>query len=76
MWHHYRTLRTALKGLRKNVMRSALTCLGIVIGIASVTTMTEVMQGTSHALQGMIANMGANVVQIDPAATSSAVWQS
>jgi ABC-type antimicrobial peptide transport system permease subunit len=65
------TVRTALKGLRKNVLRSALTCLGIVIGIAAVIAMTEVMQGTSLALQQTIANMGANVVQIDPAATSS-----
>ena len=72
MRRSYRTLRMALKALRNNVMRSALTCLGIVIGIAAVIAMTEVMQGTAHALQQTIANMGANVVQIDPAATASA----
>jgi ABC-type antimicrobial peptide transport system permease subunit len=66
----YRTLRMALKALRNNVMRSALTCLGIVIGIAAVIAMIEVMKGTSNALQETIANMGANVVQVDPGPTS------
>jgi len=53
-------------------MRSALTCLGIVIGIASVIAMMEVGKGTSQALQQSIANIGANMVQIDPGATSAA----
>ena len=45
MVHFYKTFRTALRALRRNVMRSALTCLGIVIGIASVIGMTETGQG-------------------------------
>jgi ABC-type antimicrobial peptide transport system permease subunit len=61
----------ALHALRRNVLRSVLTCLGIVIGIASVIAMIEVGKGTSHALQQAIANQGANLIQIDPAATSS-----
>jgi len=60
----------ALRALRHNVLRSALTCLGIVIGIAAVITMIEVMQGTSGALRQAIANMGANVVQVDPGPTA------
>jgi ABC-type antimicrobial peptide transport system permease subunit len=52
-------------------MRSALTCLGIVIGIASVIAMIEVGKGTSKALQESIANLGANMLQIDPGATSA-----
>jgi ABC-type antimicrobial peptide transport system permease subunit len=60
----------ALRALRHNVMRSALTCLGIVIGIAAVITMIEVMQGTSGALRQAIANTGANVVQVDPGPTA------
>jgi len=66
----YRVVRMALRALRHNVMRSALTCLGIVIGIAAVITMIEVMQGTSSALRQAIANMGANVVQVDPGPTA------
>jgi ABC-type antimicrobial peptide transport system permease subunit len=61
----------ALHALRRNVLRSVLTCLGIVIGIASVIAMIEVGSGTSHALQQAIANQGANMIQVDPAATSS-----
>src|SRR6266849_6195816 len=66
----YEILRTALKALRTHRMRSALTCLGIVIGIAAVIAMIEVMQGTTQALRQSIANMGANVIQVDPGAAS------
>src|SRR5262249_28310064 len=68
----YQTWRLALRALRQHRMRSALTCLGIVIGIASVIAMMEVGKGTSEALQQAIANLGANMLQIDPGATSSA----
>jgi ABC-type antimicrobial peptide transport system permease subunit len=61
-----RTVTTALRGLRRNLMRSALTCLGIIIGIASVIAMVEIGQGTSHQMQESIASLGANVLQIDP----------
>jgi ABC-type antimicrobial peptide transport system permease subunit len=47
-------------------MRSALTCLGIVIGIASVIAIIEIGQGTSYSIQQTIAAIGANVIQIDP----------
>ncbi|MGA2324070.1 MAG: ABC transporter permease [Sedimentisphaerales bacterium] len=47
-------------------MRSALTCLGIVIGIASVIAIIEIGQGTSYSIQQTITAIGANVVQIDP----------
>jgi ABC-type antimicrobial peptide transport system permease subunit len=48
-------------------MRSALTCLGIIIGIAAVIAMVEIGRGSSYALQQTIEGMGANVVQVDPA---------
>lgn len=47
-------------------MRSALTCLGIVIGVASVITIIEIGQGTSYSIQQTIVAIGANVIQIDP----------
>jgi ABC-type antimicrobial peptide transport system permease subunit len=47
-------------------MRSALTCLGIVIGIAAVIAMMEIGQGSAYTLRQTIASIGANVVQIDP----------
>jgi ABC-type antimicrobial peptide transport system permease subunit len=52
-------------------MRSALTCLGIVIGIASVIVMMEVGQGTAAAVARTIASLGANYLQVEPGASSS-----
>jgi ABC-type antimicrobial peptide transport system permease subunit len=65
----WRTLRTALHALRRNIMRSVLTCLGVIIGIAAVIAMMEIGQGSSYAIRQSIASLGANVIQIDPAAS-------
>jgi ABC-type antimicrobial peptide transport system permease subunit len=62
-----RILRMALHALRRNVMRSGLTCLGIIIGIAAVIAMMEIGGGSSHSIEQTIASLGANVIQIDPA---------
>ena len=62
----YRTLRMALHALRRHKIRSALTCLGIVIGIAAVVAMMEIGQGSSYVMQQTIASIGANVVNVDP----------
>jgi ABC-type antimicrobial peptide transport system permease subunit len=58
--------RTALRGLRCHTMRSVLSGLGIVIGVAVVIAMMEIGQGSSYMIQNTIASIGANVVQIDP----------
>lgn len=69
-----RMVRTALNGLRRNVLRAALTALGIIIGVAAVITMMEIGRGSSTAIQRSIANMGANNLLIMPGtATSSGV---
>ncbi len=47
-------------------MRSLLTCLGIIIGIAAVIAMMEIGEGSSYTIQQTIAKMGANVIQLDP----------
>jgi ABC-type antimicrobial peptide transport system permease subunit len=51
-------------------MRSLLACLGIVIAIAAVISMTEIGQGSAAAVRQTIATIGANVVQIDPSAAT------
>jgi ABC-type antimicrobial peptide transport system permease subunit len=51
-------------------MRSLLTCLGIIIGIAAVIAMMEIGQGSSQSVRRSIASLGANVVQIDPSDSS------
>jgi len=65
-----RILRTAMHALRRNVMRSALTCLGIIIGIAAVIAMMEIGGGSSRSIEQAIASLGASVIQIDPAEVS------
>ncbi len=67
----FRTLRTALRGLRRNVMRAALTTLGIVIGVAAVIAMMEIGAGSSSAIQRTIASMGADNLLIMPGTAAS-----
>src|SRR5215470_9653925 len=66
MFSIYRIFLTAVRALRRNVMRSALTCLGIIIGIGAVIAMVEIGQGSARAIEETIASLGASVVQIDP----------
>ncbi|MEY2428966.1 MAG: macrolide transport system ATP-binding/permease protein [Verrucomicrobiota bacterium] len=62
----WRVLRMALHALRRNIMRSLLTCLGIIIGIAAVIAMMEIGRGSSNSIEQTIASLGANVIQMDP----------
>ncbi len=64
-------LRTALHGLRRNVMRAALTALGIIIGVAAVIAMMEIGRGSSTAIQNTITSMGANNLIIRAGTASS-----
>jgi putative ABC transport system permease protein len=61
------TLRIALRALAKNKMRAGLTVLGVVIGIAAVTTMVSVGQSASMLVQSQFANLGTNVIIVQPA---------
>src|SRR5579884_2142796 len=67
----FRTLKTALKALQRNVMRSALTALGIIIGVAAVIAMENIGQGSSTAIQQTIKSMGANNLLVMPGTASS-----
>jgi ABC-type antimicrobial peptide transport system permease subunit len=64
-------LLSSLTALRRNVMRSALTTLGIVIGVGAVIAMMEIGNGSSAAIQKTIASMGANTLMIFPGAAAS-----
>jgi putative ABC transport system permease protein len=66
------TLRTALRALRRNKMRSALTTLGIVIGVAAVIAMVSIGRGASRAVQQQIESLGTNLLMVIPGATTSA----
>ena len=66
-----RTLGTALRALRRNKTRSALTVLGIVIGIGSVIAMMEIGKGSSGQVAQTIQSMGANNLLIMPGTAAS-----
>ncbi len=56
----------ALKSIRRHVLRSFLTVLGIVIGVASVVAMVTLGNATTAAVQSQIASLGTNVLSIRP----------
>ncbi len=58
------TVRIALRALRRNTLRSLLTILGIIIGVAAVIAMVSIGQGASVAVQEQIARMGNNMLVI------------
>ena len=68
----FRTLKMASLALRHNIMRAALTTLGIVIGVAAVITMMEIGNGAKVAIQRTMASMGANTLVILPGAMTIA----
>jgi ABC-type antimicrobial peptide transport system permease subunit len=67
----HRTVRTALHALRRNVMRAALTALGIIIGVSAVIAMMEIGNGSSAAIQKTISSMGANNILVMPGTAAS-----
>jgi ABC-type antimicrobial peptide transport system permease subunit len=64
----YGILKTAAGALRRNIMRTLLTTLGIVIGVAAVITMMEIGNGASIAIQRTMTSIGANTLVIIPGA--------
>lgn len=60
----------SLRTLRKNKLRSGLTVLGVVIGIAAVTVMVSIGQGAGQLIQNQFATLGSNVIVIFPAQKS------
>jgi putative ABC transport system permease protein len=56
----------ALREIRRNVMRSFLTILGIVIGVAAVITMVTIGGGATAQVRQQIASMGSNLLMVSP----------
>jgi len=65
------TTRIALRALRVNKMRSALTMLGIIIGVGAVIAMLAVGTGASRKLSEQIATMGSNLLIVVPGSQTS-----
>ncbi|MCZ2405454.1 MAG: ABC transporter permease, partial [Burkholderiales bacterium] len=64
MWLN--TLLLALRSIRRNLLRSFLTILGIVIGVSAVITMVTLGNGATLAVQNQIASLGTNLLQVRP----------
>ncbi|WP_332674364.1 MacB family efflux pump subunit [Aromatoleum sp.] len=60
--------RTALRALRANVFRAALTLLGIVIGVAAVIAMLAIGDGAKQSVIDQISSMGTNLLTVRPGA--------
>jgi putative ABC transport system permease protein len=64
MW--FNTMLLALREIRRNLLRSFLTMLGIVIGVSAVITMVTLGNGATRAVQSQIASLGSNLLMILP----------
>ena len=64
MW--WNTLGLAWREIRRNLLRSFLTVLGIVIGVAAVITMVTIGNGATQAVQDQITSLGTNLLMIRP----------
>jgi len=62
----WNTLILALRSIRRNLLRSFLTVLGIVIGVSAVITMVTLGSGATQAVQNQIASLGTNLLMIRP----------
>ncbi len=62
----WNTLLLALRSIQRNLLRSFLTVLGIVIGVSAVITMVTLGSGATQAVQTQIASLGTNLLMIRP----------
>ena len=60
------TLQLAFRSLLKNRLRAVLTVLGVVIGIAAVTTLVSVGQSAAEMIRGQFSAIGTNVIVVIP----------
>ena len=65
------TIKISFRALRVNKMRSALTMLGIIIGVGAVIAMIAVGTGASRRISEHISKMGSNLLMIVPGATTT-----
>jgi putative ABC transport system permease protein len=69
----WNTLLLALREIRRNVMRSSLTILGVVIGVAAVIIMVTLGGGASAQITAEIASLGKNLLIVTPGAAQKAL---
>src|SRR5205823_14612292 len=57
--------RLALKALRQNMLRTALTMLGIIIGVGAVICVVAIGEGAQATVERAITNIGANMIWVE-----------
>ncbi|RWC07122.1 MAG: ABC transporter permease, partial [Mesorhizobium sp.] len=62
----WETVRLSLLSVRRNVLRSFLTLLGIVIGVAAVIAMLTIGSGTTEKVKADISKLGSNLLVVRP----------
>jgi putative ABC transport system permease protein len=62
----WEAVKLAFQSIRRNAMRSVLTLLGIVIGVAAVIAMVTIGSGTSQKVQDNLAKLGSNMLILRP----------
>jgi putative ABC transport system permease protein len=60
------TIKVALRALRRNILRSILTALGIIIGIAAVIAVVSIGNGAKSQVEASIASLGQNIITVFP----------
>src|SRR5262249_17766301 len=65
------TFKIALRALGRNKLRSALTMLGIIIGVGAVIAMVSIGQGAQASVQEQIANVGTNLLYVSAGSANS-----
>jgi putative ABC transport system permease protein len=69
--HLLNTGKVAFRALRRNKLRSLLTALGLIIGVAAVIAMVSIGNGAKSQIEGQISSLGQNVITIFPGTFTS-----
>jgi putative ABC transport system permease protein len=67
----FNIIKIAIAAIRRNKMRSFLTMLGIVIGVAAVIAMLAIGQGSNESIRSTISSMGTNLINVMPASQNA-----
>jgi putative ABC transport system permease protein len=62
----FSVIMLALRSVRRNLLRSFLTILGVVIGVSAVVTMVTLGNGATQAIEAKITSLGTNLLMVSP----------
>ena len=62
----WNSLVLAIRAIRRNVLRSFLTILGVVIGVSAVVIMVTLGDGATQSVKDQISSLGSNLVMVRP----------